>query len=366
MTLTAAPVQKQSKLRSTLTLIIAGVIVVIAALITFALTEERSDQAYAPNNSEPAGAMALGNLLKDAGVQVEFVTTTAHALAALTDESTLAIIRGSGLQAHQTQALSQVSADVVMVGTYIDGLGPWSSAEVATREPVDPQCDNPDALAAGPLHLGGRGIEAPDGCYLTDQGALLATAPHHSHMVTYLADAQILQNSHLAEDGNAALAMRLFGKQEHVIWYIPSPYDEFLTEDPTALPSIYTSLAIFSVVVAAALWLWRGRRLGPVVVEPLPVQVPAAETTRGLGNLYQVNQDRGHAAQVLRAGTLLTLSKPLGLSKTSNPQEVIAAIHAKTGRSPAEIHSLLYGHTPSTDEEFLNLSHRLAMLENEV
>ena len=45
-----------------------------------------------------------------------------------------------------------------------------------------------------------------------------------------------------------------------------------------------------------ALLLWRVRRLGPLVTEPLPVIVKAIETARSRGRLYRKAGDRAHAA----------------------------------------------------------------------
>ncbi len=49
--------------------------------------------------------------------------------------------------------------------------------------------------------------------------------------------------------------------------------------------------------------LWRGRRLGPLATEPLPVVVKAIETTRSRGRLYRKSGDRAHAADALRSAT---------------------------------------------------------------
>ena len=64
---------------------------------------------------------------------------------------------------------------------------------------------------------------------------------------------------------------------------------------------IVVAQLVVAVLVAA---LWRGRRLGPVVAEPLPVAVRAAETTEGRARLYRRRRARGRAADHLRAASL--------------------------------------------------------------
>ena len=49
--------------------------------------------------------------------------------------------------------------------------------------------------------------------------------------------------------------------------------------------------------------VWRGRRLGPIMTEPLPVTVRAAETVEGHGRLYHRLNARDRAANALRAGS---------------------------------------------------------------
>ena len=54
------------------------------------------------------------------------------------------------------------------------------------------------------------------------------------------------------------------------------------------------------LVAVAVLALWRARRLGRVVEEPLPVVVKAIETTQRRGRLDRKARDRQHAAAALR------------------------------------------------------------------
>ena len=61
--------------------------------------------------------------------------------------------------------------------------------------------------------------------------------------------------------------------------------------------------------------LWRGRRLGRLVPEPLPVVVRAVETTEGRARMYRRSRAHGRAAATLRAATLARLRDRTGLPR---------------------------------------------------
>ena len=67
---------------------------------------------------------------------------------------------------------------------------------------------------------------------------------------------------------------------------------------------------IWLAVLGGLLVLWRARRLGPVVTEPLPVVVRSAEVVEGHGRLYSRAGARDRAAAALRAGTMQTAEQP--------------------------------------------------------
>ncbi len=59
------------------------------------------------------------------------------------------------------------------------------------------------------------------------------------------------------------------------------------------------TLALLTVVLLGVM-LWRGRRLGRLVSEPLPAVVRAAETTESRGRLYRKGRDTGRAGAILQ------------------------------------------------------------------
>jgi hypothetical protein len=122
-------------------------------------------------------------------------------------------------------------------------------------------------------------------------------------------------------------------------------------------------LATSAVVL---LCLWRGRRLGRLVTEPLPVVVRAVETTESRGRMYRRSRDRGRALAVLQLATRRRLAAYLGLSPSSSTSSVAAASAAVSGRDYHDVLSLLDSAVAGDDSSLLELANTLLALEKEV
>jgi len=106
--------------------------------------------------------------------------------------------------------------------------------------------------------------------------------------------------------------------------------------------------------------------VGPVVEEPLPVVVRAAEAAEGRARLYRRAGARGRAAQNLRAATLGRLMPLLGQGRAADPVSVTAAVAARAARPAAEVSALLYGAAPADDAALVRLANELDALERMV
>jgi hypothetical protein len=119
-----------------------------------------------------------------------------------------------------------------------------------------------------------------------------------------------------------------------------------------AFPAWFWALLIQLALAVVILALWRARRLGPPVTEPLPVTVPAAETVHGRGRLYRRAKARGPTADLLRAATRDRLAPLL----TPTPEmSLVDAAAAATGRDREQIEGLLDGPTPESDDDLRRL-----------
>jgi hypothetical protein len=178
-----------------------------------------------------------------------------------------------------------------------------------------------------------------------------------------------LTNEHVLEAGNAALALTLLGHDATLVWYLPS-VDDISTGAPVDLGSLtptwlipVTVLLSFLFVAAA---VWRGRRLGPLVIENLPVTVRASETMLGRARLYEVSSSRLRALDALRIGTIARLATACGLGPTASVDEVVGTVAALLDAPLGETARILVDAVPSGDRELVRLSDELRELESAV
>ena len=82
-------------------------------------------------------------------------------------------------------------------------------------------------------------------------------------------------------DGNAALAFRSLGHHERLVWLLPTQASATVTS-VSPMPPLFTPLAVLAGGLVLALALWRGRRMGRIVVEPLPVVVTPAPAAKAV------------------------------------------------------------------------------------
>ena len=193
----------------------------------------------------------------------------------------------------------------------------WSSPRDAHRSRSANRRATCPARAAGTVTLGGESYAGGVGCYLADLGATLVSTTTGGSMprnVTVLGAPDPLTNGALAQEGNAALALRLLGSDPRPLWFLPAPEaapvgdQRSLTELlPRGWVWAAAQLAVVAVLVALC-----ARRLGPVVREPLPVVVRAAEAVEGRARMYRRAGDRG-VADALRAAARARLAPLVGL-----------------------------------------------------
>ncbi|MEO3780856.1 DUF4350 domain-containing protein [Micromonospora sp. B11E3] len=133
-----------------------------------------------------------------------------------------------------------------------------------------------------------------------------------------------------------------------------------------AFPAWFWALLAQLALAALLLVLWRARRLGPPVSEPLPVTVRSAETVLGRARLYQRARARGPAARTLRSAALARLLPRLNLPAETPTTEVAGAVAARASGTVAQAHDLLYGGEPTSDRELLDLARSLDRLTRTV
>ncbi|GAB3721307.1 DUF4350 domain-containing protein [Amycolatopsis oliviviridis] len=348
-------------------------LLVLTGTLLVLVQGEQTTGALEPGSYEPAGGRALATLLEREGVKITTVHTAAELKGAATGATVLITEPGYVPKSTFTQ-IRRDAEDVVLVrpspGTVeevLPGVRVSGQLETETRAP-DCQVEAP--LAAGSATMGGLKYAATQPRARDCYGGSYLDVPGPQGTVTVLGAPEPLTNEWLADEGNAALAMRLLGKHERLVWYLPTPADPSLENEKKPLseliPAGWSYAALQAGVAVVLLALWRSRRLGPVVTEPIPVVVRAAEATEGRARLYRKAKATAHAGETLREAARARLRPLLGLTRDAEPAALVESVAGRTGRAPAEIGALLYGDPPADDAALVRLADGLDVVEREV
>jgi hypothetical protein len=325
-----------------------------------------------PASFAPDGGHALARLLENQGVRVEPVDRFGAA-EQVNRDATVVVTQPDLLGPDRLVALRRAVAQVVLIAPHSQAIAGVLPAVAAGREigvvNRQPRCSLPAAAAAGTATMGGVSYQArqpAEACYSDSGDATLI----QSAGITVLGTPTPLTNGNLGDVGNAALAMRLLGGHRQLVWYVPSPGDPALAGGQRSFYDLLPRGWRFGLIQAAIgvllLALWRARRLGPLVTEPLPVVVRATETVEGRARLYRGSGAVDHAADTLRHAVVARLVPRLGLSDGAERPAVVQMVAARAGRPAPEIDSLLYGPAPAEESALVRLADELQALENQV
>jgi hypothetical protein len=373
-TLAATPTLRQAFGRLRFWLIAAAVVVLLAIAGLVAASGGHGDTPFAADNPGPRGAEALRSVLEQQGVRVTPVGRTAD--VAQTDGTLLVDDTDALLPASAWRTLITRSDRLVVVqpsGVALQAvLADARAAGYPTGTSVPPGCGLALARRAGSMSLAGvnhslRALGGSTSCFRDEHGAAqLLTGLTAGTRVILLADAAPFENGHIGEAGNAAVALNVLGARSHLTWYRPDPLALAAGDHPTLqslTPAWVTPLVLLLGLSGLAAAFWRGRRLGPLVVERLPVIVRTRETVEGRARLYQRAGARVRAADALRIGTIGRIAPLLGLSRTATVDEVAVAAATATRRPLAEVRTLLVDRSPATDAHLVRLSDDLGRFE---
>ena len=370
----------------------AAPLVVITVLLTIALSLTLLDQGGRGNTDDldPAnpgfsGAQALAHVLGTHGVTVTVVRSQRELLDKRVDAtSTVVITPATRLSARTARtALTHAASAASLVL-----LNPDPEVTKGMGLPVDSHLANLTLPAAGCTSTGlgqdfrlagaGRAYSASASgtgattCFpdKKDGGGAMVSLPGAAGRppVILIGDDTLISNGTVLDSDNAAIALRLFGQTGHLIWYIPSLTDITASENTSRsiAPSWFKPGLALGASAVLFLALWRGRRLGRLVIEPLPVIVRAIETTESRGRMYRKSRDRTRAVTVLQLATQKRLTAYLGLASWSSLSSVAAAAAAVSGRSNKDVLELLSSSTVPDDSSLLERANTLAALEKEV
>lgn len=370
-----------------LTPLIVVVLLMASALAVTVLT--RGSQRYSddldPQNPGSSGAQGLARVLSNHGVAVTIVRSQRELVDQTIDGATTVAITGttslSGRTAHAALTHAASAASLVLIDPdpeVTKGMGLPVASHLASLTDVAAGCRGTAVgqdfrlAQADRAYLPMTNGSAAMTCFpdKPDGGGAMVSLPGAAGRppVILLGNESLITNGAILDADNAAIALRLFGHTDHLIWYIPSLTD-ITAADGTSrsiTPAWFQPALALGSSAVVLLCLWRGRRLGRLVTEPLPVIVRAVETTESRGRMYRKSRDRTRALAVLQQATRRRLASYLGLSASSGVNSVAAASAAVSGRDYHEVLHLLDSPAAHDDSDLLELANTLLELEKEV
>ncbi|MGG5259823.1 DUF4350 domain-containing protein [Phycicoccus avicenniae] len=393
----AAGVDGRRVVRRTRGIVLWVAVLVVGGFVIALVAGSPSPEDYLhPDGTGQSGTRALVEVLRDQGIDVEVVSTADEAVDAAGDgRGTTVVVGNSDLLTDSAAArlLSGTrSADGVVfldgAPGVLDSLGLGLSIGVPAREPAAADCSLP--WVDGGDHVtrlswaivpsaqaradGARGCypvgdpdapDAPVGFAAVEVPSTTDRAP-----VTVLGMPDAATNRFVTEADHAGLVVRLLGASPRLVWYHPDYEDTTenppTTEDDSVWPAWVGPGLVLLALAFVAFALARGRRLGRLVPEPLPVVVRATETTESRAELYRASGDRVRAARVLRQASAARLAVRLGLPARTPTDGLVPAVAAAAGLPTDEVDALLRAPAPLDEAGLVTLAQQLAHLEEKV
>lgn len=356
--------------------IVAGLVLIVAFVaLRVGVTGPGERGALDPEGRNDAGALALAEILRDQGVEVDVYRSRAEARAAIDENTTLVMANPYTLTDEALETLMEPAERVVFLSTSTHLLSLLRIGDNAsgTLPSVSAQCEAAEFADVGTIRAD-RLFTPADGvnaCFGSAEGAAVLMDGRTSPLHAVVEGTRLFSNEYLAENGNAALALALLGQTDRVVWYVPSFEDSDIEAQPTATlgsltPPWVTPAILLLIVAGIAIAIARGQRFGPLVAETLPVTVRASETMHGRARLTAKAADAPHAAQALRDGAQRRLARRLGLAVHAGADEVADAASDRLRIPRGTLQTLLAGPLPENDATLIELARRLDELEKAV
>lgn len=354
--------------------LVLGLVLLTISLLLGAAQAQRADD---PRSTTSAGTGALAQLLSDEGVALVTTDRVDEAAGQSDGSTTLVVAHADRLTSDQARDLLRSPHGRLLLLRANDtalrafGLDVAVSDTQQTTPPdttLSPGCADPGDQRAGAI-IGNdltssyRPVASVElACYPTGAGFAHLRVPAAGGPVELVAGG--LANADLGRAGNASFATTVLGSQPRVVWLMaPRPASPTGPVAPTLLPTWWEMAVVQAFLAVVLVGIWRGRRLGPILVEPLPVTVRASETVVGHGRLYYRLGARDRAAEVLRAAARARLGRTFG--QRDDPEQLSALLATRTGRDVRSIQHLLDGPPPDSDDDLRVLALSLDRLEQE-
>ncbi len=334
--------------------------VVLLAILTVAvhlieLARPQNAAFLSPTSTAGIGAKRLADRLTARGVAIDRETTTPDALrVAATTGSTLLVTTPGLVWRGYLPRLDGLptTSRVVLVAPTAQTLGDLG-LKVAVEGPrwtawaPGAGCDA--GWATGRATVARYRYRAVAGGLSDCYGGGVLDVDRGAAPFTVVGAADVFRNDRAGEYANATVAAALLARTPRVVWLdlhraepppaqppAPTPAspadpngsgrgghrstgDDRGSDAGSIFPAAFWAtlavLALAGIALAAA----HGRRVGAPVAEPLPVRVPAAETVRGLGDLYRRSKADDASLATIQAAARRRLAEHLGVPPADVP-----------------------------------------------
>ena len=387
---------------------LVAVVVIVAAAIMVWRSGYR-DGPLEPSSPGPVGTKAVTRVLERAGADVDTVRRTSDAARSLRSGATVVVNAPDTLNETQLRLLADardagrgrlvlLSPGDAALRVLAPGTTVADDAARGGRVAADSRCGDASFAArrvdAGPIAVPSSTAGGATSGVRTDEASGARTLPARTYAVvpgsgaaacfasgggaaivrdgrvTVLGSAAMLVNDRVLAADDAAIALNALGAgRAPVTWYLPSALDPMSSASrsldmllpPWLLPSLLWGAFAAVIALVAA-----GHRLGPVVVEPLPVRVRAQELVVGRARLAERSRDREGSARALRDAAAQDCAALLGVTRAGGIEELLAALSERSTLRPGELRALLVTRPIRTDAQLVALADELDRLTKEI
>lgn len=347
---------------------VALLVAVIVGAVLVGTLSDAPGRPLDPSSPHQDGSLALARLLSGYKTSVTRAGAVNDAVAA-GRSATILITAPDNYSAGQLVDLRRAARRIVLLAPGIAALraiapGVRRTADGAVSR--SPDCSDAGAQAAGEVDLPADAAtyEGTGGPTVSCYGGVLVSMPG----LVVLGSPDLLRNDKLGDTGVAALDINAISADRsvrNVVWLLPGT--DAAGSGSASIWDLFPAGAYrafwWLIVLGALVVLWRARRLGAVVSEPLPVIVRSAEAVEGHGRLYLRARAADRGAAALRRAATARLAARLGLPRGTGPDQVAVAIAPIVRRAPAEVLTTLTGPPPADDAAFMRLASELDQLE---
>jgi hypothetical protein len=247
--------------------------------------------------------------------------------------------------------------------------GDFVDAETCDIDALDEVGTDELSVLAGPVLYD----VAPDAesCFGDGDEAYIVAEDQGAGTVVSIGGSGILLNATLDEADNAPVIAALIAPQPGRLVV----FDPYLRAGGPAgdgeglndLVSPGVKRALLQLGVAFLIYaLWKARRLGRPVDEPLPVSVAGSELVSAVGGLLQRSGSPQHAADRLRDDLRRELVSRLGVPPNLPPPALVEVVANRTNIEAARIGAALGPSPVSTDGELLAVAQLIDAVRKEV